>query len=58
VSWWSVRFRTPAVRETGHRPRGVFLNMNTRIGAVAPLLIILVSLIVAACNNGAGGNGY
>jgi hypothetical protein len=32
--------------------------MNTRIGAVAPLLIILVSLIVAACNNGAGGNGY
>jgi predicted small secreted protein len=31
--------------------------MNTKIRALAPLLLIVVSLIVAACNNGSG-TGY
>jgi len=31
--------------------------MKTNIRALAPLLLIVVSLIVAACNNGSG-TGY
>jgi predicted small secreted protein len=31
--------------------------MNTKIRALAPLLLIVVTLIVAACNNGSG-TGY
>jgi hypothetical protein len=32
--------------------------MDIKIGALAPLLTIVVMLIVAACNNGNGGSGY
>jgi hypothetical protein len=32
--------------------------MDIRIRALAPLFIMVVMLIVAACNNGSGGSGY
>jgi predicted small secreted protein len=32
--------------------------MKTKIRALAPLLIVAVTLIVAACKNGNGGTGY
>jgi predicted small secreted protein len=32
--------------------------MKTTIRFLAPLLLTVVTLIVAACNNGSGGTGY
>jgi predicted small secreted protein len=43
---------------TRYRGRDVFVDMKTKIRALAPLLLIVVTLIVTACNNGSGGTGY
>jgi len=39
------------------RRRDVFVDMKTKIRALAPLLLTLVTSIVAACKNGSG-TGY
>jgi predicted small secreted protein len=52
VSWPGPQLRT------GCQPGGVFIAMKTKIRALTPLLIVVVTLIVAACNNGSGGTGY
>jgi predicted small secreted protein len=39
------------------RRHDVFVHMKTKIRGLAPLLLTLVTLIVAACNNGSG-TGY
>jgi hypothetical protein len=37
--------------------RGQFLGLD-RLRLVGPILLVVATLIVAACNNGNGGTGY